>query len=458
MNCRRQNEQCDYGLRLNWGGRTRRPSITSPSSPPSDDLTQLPAFLLPPSAPSQEASHFSAFSSNIWEETAAADSPAELLCWDSAFAEEMNIRRTYPSRLHDIQVSPAVPDQSFHPSHRTADRAPVEMDLSREQEVTIPFTDGSGHSKIDAPANSQYQIFSESAYVPPILEFSSHHGPISQPILSDRPVLHAPAYDPSHSSLMQNNPPKYQRSATLPADDSPNTLTISHLDWHQAASPQSPDTSIFTPGTPRNVESPDSFSSILEAPSYIDFCENQHVGSDTYRTHGANTRLKIDKRSNLTNFEKWHAYLSRVTDHYGMDCGRPDLDLGINDDHSAIDIDDALEMLESQSASNAPSPGKLRANEERDKPGHSKNEYYGSPVSINIPRYLSPLPTSLLKVPINLMYFHHFLDHTARVLVPHDCEDNPFSSVLPSSMPLFLSCSTIILTKQWHSMTQIYSI
>lgn len=34
---------------------------------------------------------------------------------------------------------------------------------------------------------------------------------------------------------------------------------------------------------------------------------------------------------------------------------------------------------------------------------------------------------------MNLLYFHHFLNHTARILVPHDCERNPFRLILPES-------------------------
>ncbi|KAL8952223.1 MAG: hypothetical protein Q9183_007402, partial [Haloplaca sp. 2 TL-2023] len=32
---------------------------------------------------------------------------------------------------------------------------------------------------------------------------------------------------------------------------------------------------------------------------------------------------------------------------------------------------------------------------------------------------------------MNLLYFHHFLNHTARILVPHDCAANPFKNILP---------------------------
>lgn len=34
---------------------------------------------------------------------------------------------------------------------------------------------------------------------------------------------------------------------------------------------------------------------------------------------------------------------------------------------------------------------------------------------------------------MNLLYFHHFLNHTARILVPHDCSENPFRNILPQS-------------------------
>lgn len=34
---------------------------------------------------------------------------------------------------------------------------------------------------------------------------------------------------------------------------------------------------------------------------------------------------------------------------------------------------------------------------------------------------------------MNMLYFHHFLNHTARILVPHDCSENPFKSILPQS-------------------------
>ncbi len=59
--------------------------------------------------------------------------------------------------------------------------------------------------------------------------------------------------------------------------------------------------------------------------------------------------------------------------------------------------------------------------------------YYSKPVTVSISRSLEPLPAVLKDNPMNLLYFHHFLNHTARILVPHDCSENPFKSILPQS-------------------------
>jgi hypothetical protein len=62
-----------------------------------------------------------------------------------------------------------------------------------------------------------------------------------------------------------------------------------------------------------------------------------------------------------------------------------------------------------------------------------KGGYYAKPVQIRIPKSLEPLPPLLMENKMNLLYFHHFINHTARILVPHDCEKNPFRQILPES-------------------------
>lgn len=58
--------------------------------------------------------------------------------------------------------------------------------------------------------------------------------------------------------------------------------------------------------------------------------------------------------------------------------------------------------------------------------------YYGRRGrNIYIPKSLLPLPDMLLSCPANLLYFHHFINNTARLLVAHDCSHNSFRSVIP---------------------------
>lgn len=129
--------------------------------------------------------------------------------------------------------------------------------------------------------------------------------------------------------------------------------------------------------------------------------------------------------------------------NYGFDCGRPDLDVYRNDDSTAIERNIPAECntsmptpvstggLDFDAATNTSSPDvnlQLRVTTV-----FAKGGYYGKPVPINIPRHLSPLPAALLDHPINLLYFHHFMNHTGRILVPHDCSKNPFANVLPAS-------------------------
>ena len=72
---------------------------------------------------------------------------------------------------------------------------------------------------------------------------------------------------------------------------------------------------------------------------------------------------------------------------------------------------------------------------------------------MSIPRRLDPLPQWLLDSDQNRMYFHHYLKHTARLLVPHDCSENPFKHILPQSrLPIRYFKSCIIANHyQWPS-------
>lgn len=213
-----------------------------------------------------------------------------------------------------------------------------------------------------------------------------------------------------------------------------------------AASPGSAEASLLSSGLAHEapalqagpaVHTENFFSKIMNDPLHPDSQSDggySRPGCVSHAADGAGQNLSEPEDVSMSE-KRWQAYLTRVTDNYGLDCGRPDLDLNKNDDHSAIDINYALDLFnaDSQPASTSTSEGSHTGNAKYNGSDCNKRGYYVSPVPINIPRYLSPLPPSLVKTPINLMYFHHFLNHTGRMLVPHDCENNPFISVLPTS-------------------------
>jgi len=124
--------------------------------------------------------------------------------------------------------------------------------------------------------------------------------------------------------------------------------------------------------------------------------------------------------------------------HHGVDKGFPDLDIPRNND--AIALNGITPALSTPGLYHGGSVG------EADEPStpiefgfglyssdtaHSEGGYYAKAVPVTIPRSLGTLPPTLQDNPMNLLYFHHFIDHTARILVPHDCIENPFCSILP---------------------------
>jgi hypothetical protein len=113
------------------------------------------------------------------------------------------------------------------------------------------------------------------------------------------------------------------------------------------------------------------------------------------------------------------------TTTYGYDLGLPDLDTPNNDDFSAI------AMFSPQA--NTADFEERNAEPRSEDMAFESGGYYAKPVAIRLPKSLGVLPPMLLENPMNLLYFHHFLNHTARVLVPHDCERNPFHQILPES-------------------------
>ena len=372
LNCRRQKEKCDYSLKLNWDGRSkRRSSIESTSPMSSTGSTHVFSFALSP-FPVQQTTSCGPESSS--SETTGNDH----------FRDTGVPKTVSPSPAHDKELldrQPSLDVQSFNQSAWTPGELPMEIDnLLQIHNPTLPWPEQSLHlgtamqdvfPPLPSTQDKSYPSPAETAS-----EMSHGNGAFS---LDDH-IFSKPAQDMPLASEVQNN----------------------HVSNALASSSYNVPTSSV----------PIDF--LLDKPE-------DHRSSDGL--------------VNLSTSEgRWHMYLNSATDNYGLDCGRKDLDLNKNDDHAAIDVRHALGLIGLQ----CKPQGSFRSSKKNDavqegSPGATRYTYYSSPVPVDIPRYLSPLPSTLLKNPINLMYFHHFINHTARMLVPHDCENNPFVSVLPSS-------------------------
>ena len=123
--------------------------------------------------------------------------------------------------------------------------------------------------------------------------------------------------------------------------------------------------------------------------------------------------------------------------HYGVDRGFPDLDLPKNKDSLALNgitpsmSSPGLYRHGSSGAENHDAFAEFGLAIYSVDPAQGERGYYAEPVTVSIPRSLGDLPPTLRDNPMNLLYFHHFLNHTARILVPHDCVENPFRNILP---------------------------
>jgi hypothetical protein len=151
--------------------------------------------------------------------------------------------------------------------------------------------------------------------------------------------------------------------------------------------------------------------------------------NDSSRRVSVPVSLLIDKgsRSQLDNmdkpFDRKIEFKPDACKSFGYDRGWPDQDIPRHNDNEAL-----VASPDISHAGNAVSFDPVTID---------FDDYYAKPIRIDIPVALLPLPSQLASNPMNLLYFHHFLNHTARILTPHDCPANPYRTVLPRSMSTF---------------------
>ncbi|KIW03389.1 uncharacterized protein PV09_05596 [Verruconis gallopava] len=463
LNCERTGEECDYSIRLNWGGRTRnkadsfqvdsRSGTSSPSTivfPTPEELTghRTPS----PQSHKRSSRHIRSRSSNshhLGRDRSPVVDPDLRPSFHSHSRSQNGIADDL-TRLPDIHstlpvglaqsMSSNVPRSNV--TSAPADfrgftfRPPPPAEYPSPSASALPSPNFSG----DLPTND-----SPAAMLPPFRTMPGLSSPArGQSASFAEETLSVPDHRPKRirigvngeASPMTGSPLLLEQSFDVPdTRRSPNAAMLNAYSPFNGA-PLTPGSSVASDEQLRG-------SAKVAAHQLPPSTANQsNQDPPDLRRLSVQSLLAEDRDIKPWKASQQSKYplqsVAEETTTYGYDLGLPDLDTPRNDDLGAI-------LPYSPPARRESVLSYLNANGEDEwdsspfNPFSSQSKviafepggYYANPVAIKIPFSLEPLPPKLVENKMNLLYFHHFLNHTARILVPHDCSDNPFRSVLP---------------------------
>ena len=367
-NCSKSGEACDYSIRLNWGGRSRKDGT------PSD------------------ASGFTFV--------------------------------TTPTSLSHAKSNSNGHEHVFSAQHLVT--APQRPSSSDAADLPTPEpTPGSEGTMLDARLRLGQQ--QHGLPYPPGFTMQQSQGSNERSPPTSVPTGDEFRWSPQHRAKRVKRDPG--RSPSTTSHPSP----IFAVPQYPAQVDQSPATTHLTPH---------SISSIVNTPATPGSSINSGSPYPQYQLP-ASLPLNVQDPPDLRRLsvksllsepceEPERPQFSRAESHgyrtYGYDHGFPDLDIPRNDDNNVV-LPKSPDLRRASAAVSeiSTSSGEIDAKQIAFEPGG----YYAQPVPIKIPRSLEPLPKDLVDNQMNLLYFHHFINHTGRILVPHDCPENPFRGVLP---------------------------
>lgn len=367
-NCVKSNETCDYNIRLNWGGRSRKDKDGTLIEPGSFTFITSPSSAVHAKTGSNGHEHvFSAQHIATAPHPRPSSSPA--------------------SNLSTPDRTPGGESTSLDPRLRPYFQPDLPLPQFAAQQYQRPFRMNMTAERsppTSAPANDDFA-------------WSPQHS-------AKRVRLHSP-------SSSQPSPRFALLQYPAQTDSSPASTTFTpHSITSIVHTPVTPGSTIGSaspfppqPATLNVQDAPDlrrlSVKSLLSDPS------TEEMGRPAYHRSENN---------------RYHTY--------GYDHGLADLDVPRNDDMGVV-LPRSPDMRRPSAAVSelSTSSGDTDARQIAFEPGG----YYAQPVAVRIPRFLEPLPAELLDNQMNLLYFHHFINHTGRIMVPHDCPENPLRGVLP---------------------------
>lgn len=422
-NCQKQNEVCDYSIRLNWDGRGRKrkeeqgcgqlsfsggvgdDTVNNMDSPRSSTFSMTPSSIQFETSPSH------AQSGRIYSDSNGREHDGQLP--PAPYMEGSHVDDLPELSNNGYGSSPEArqSDERIHSSLSPSD--PVEFVLLPEP---IRQSDNSRHLLL--PQSYPFS-FPDSSW---ISASPKSNRPTSIPLAGDAAHLQDGEISSNSSSLNR----AYKRARHDDPIDSPSntpempppaSLTRSTSSpfggQHQTSLTSLPRPfsagSLLTPASIYGEEGRKSLFHRLTTSGESADLRRLSVNSllsDPSISHRSNNRYQTPKSS--SDNQDWSIqYHDLYTDTttYGVDRGFKDLDVGKNDDTNAISglspkvMRDHLAMvLNDDDTSIEFGYGTQPPCAEVDQAG-----YYDKPITISIPKLLEPLPGKLIENPMNLL-------------------------------------------------------
>jgi hypothetical protein len=422
-NCQRQGEKCDYSIRLNWDARSRSKSdewMTNTKSLPSTPSTIVfpsPDIFSGPSTPGQgqaqstiaanarkgsgrhgrSRSNVSTPVRDIWQ--VEPDQHKQKV--GSASPSLLSLDTTGQNGSQSVYSAPSS-GISNHRSALSIDQRPQHLSPSWAAAPLNIAGSGISSGSLISDVDASVPLFSPYAQQSPTSVSSQIISPSSDHILSaDR-----------SSKRVRLSGPNELSSIPLVSYEAP-------VD-HPIALSKSPRFGVISPTLP--VTSGSTISVSEEQPGLfggLGQLQNSQLLNDPSRRVPVSLLIDNKSRAPPDTGDRKIEFKPDACQSFGYDRGWPDQDVPQHDDHNALVASPDISNL-----ANSVSFHPVSIN---------FDNYYAKPIRIDIPLALLPLPEQLSSNSMNLLYFHHFLNHTARILTPHDCPANPYRTVLPRS-------------------------
>lgn len=432
LNCERQGEPCDYSIRLNWEGRTKRKTNELTPEPGQNESvsisTAIGMDLFPPSLGTTLSTGDLKLDSSSpvkdgqpFQEEAADAIDESQLAHQSGCLQNADAPNSF-STMRPLLYQP-LPSYSQQQNYRDGYSA-AQLQRFRGTSASYPEIGPEQDAVL-----SKYDASETTSQIPDEWPLSGELPPLNRHYLRQTtPETFGVDLLPMLREEPASKRQRIEHPLDVPSDNKVDmTVRKSPAVAHVGNMP-TPPTSSSTPSATSTT------FRLSNAPSSVRSTQFAARRPSPANIHTCNDPRRLSVNSLLSSPTALESSNQMVP--HGIDGGFPDLDIPRNEDQNVLEgvtpvstFGSFAELIIGASEAQAGFGFGLYSGDS----AHSKKGYYASPVAVTIPRSLEPLPPVLLECQMNLLYFHHFLNHTARILVPHDCSENPFRIILPQS-------------------------